>query len=152
MRATLIEQHSPPEILVHGLVKPEDVDKLFEIFYERVNPFIALLDPVLHTPATTFGRCPFLFTVICAISSRYYSKKSEIYPIAMHFAKHSAANALIDGWKSVELCQAYILMSIYAVPARRWEEDRSWLYTGLAIRSVSMSSVRRLAFVNDLFF
>lgn len=54
----------------------------------------------------------------------------------MHFAKHSAANALIDGWKSVELCQAYILMSIYAVPARRWEEDRSWLYTGLAIRSV----------------
>jgi len=25
-------------------------------------------------------------------------------------------------------------MSIYAVPARRWEEDRSWLYTGLAIR------------------
>jgi len=54
----------------------------------------------------------------------------------MHFAKHSAANALIDGWKSVELCQAYILMSIYAVPARRWEEDRSWLYTGLAARCV----------------
>ena len=52
----------------------------------------------------------------------------------MHFAKSAAANALVDGWKSVELCQAYILMSIYAVPARRWEEDRSWLYTGLAIR------------------
>jgi len=134
IRATLIEQHSPPEILVHGLVAPEDVDKLFDIFYNRVNPFISLLDPVLHTPASTFARCPFLFTVICAISSRYYTEKSEIYPIAMHFAKHSAANALIDGWKSVELSQAYILMSIYAVPARRWEEDRSWLYTGLAIR------------------
>lgn len=72
--------------------------------------------------------------LVCAISSRYYTKKAGIYPIAMHFAKHSAANALVDGWKSVELCQAYILMSIYAVPARRWEEDRSWLYTGLAIR------------------
>ncbi|KAJ7915584.1 hypothetical protein B0H13DRAFT_2231820 [Mycena leptocephala] len=129
MRAQLIEQHSPPEILIHGLVVPEDVDKLFEMC-----PFIALLDPVLHTPASTFARCPFLFTVVCAISSRYYPEKSEIYPIAMHFAKHSAANALIDGWKSVELCQAYILMSIYAVPARKWEEDRSWLYTGLAIR------------------
>ncbi|KIK64122.1 hypothetical protein GYMLUDRAFT_40371 [Collybiopsis luxurians FD-317 M1] len=134
IRASLIEQHSPPEILVHGLVTPDDVDKLFEIFYERINPFISLLDPVLHTPATTFARCPFLFTVVCGISSRYYPEKSEIYPIAMHFAKHSAANALIDGWKTVELCQAYILMSIYAVPAKRWEEDRSWLYTGLAIR------------------
>ncbi|KAJ7226928.1 hypothetical protein GGX14DRAFT_627532 [Mycena pura] len=127
MRAQLIEQHSPPEILIHGLVVPEDVDKLFEIFYARVNPFVGLLDPKLHTPASTFAR-------FCAISSRYYPEKSEIYPIAMHFAKHSAATALIDGWKSVELCQAYILMSIYAVPARKWEEDRSWLYTGLAIR------------------
>jgi hypothetical protein len=63
----------------------------------------------------------------------------------MHFAKSAAANALVDGWKSVELCQAYILMSIYAVPARRWEEDRSWLYTGLAIRCAlpSLNAARR---------
>jgi len=81
----------------------------------------------------TFSRCPFLFTVVCAIALRY-SHKPEVYPIAMHFAKSAAANALVDGWKSVELCQAYMLMSVYAVPARRWEEDRSWLYTGLAIR------------------
>ncbi|KAG1765482.1 glycoside hydrolase superfamily [Suillus placidus] len=74
---------------------------------------------------------------VCAVSSRYYKEKSEIYPVAMHFAKHSAANALINGWKSVELCQAYILMSIYAVPARRWEEDRSWLYTGRTCGAVS---------------
>ena len=85
---------------------------------------------------SAFGSSVLTCSAVCAISSRYYSKKSEIYPIAMHFAKHSAANALIDGWKSVELCQAYILMSVYAVPAKRWEEDRSWLYTGLAIRSV----------------
>ncbi|KAJ7302054.1 hypothetical protein DFH08DRAFT_919001 [Mycena albidolilacea] len=132
-RAHLIEQHSPPEILIHGLVVPEDVEKLFEMCH-TFQPFIALLDPVLHTPASTFARCPFLFTVICAVASRYHPEKSEIYPIAMHFAKHSAANALIEGWKSVELCQAYILLSTYAVPARKWEEDRSWLYTGLAIR------------------
>lgn len=74
--------------------------------------------------------------LVCAVSSRYYREKSEIYPIAMHFARHAAANALIDGWKSVELCQAYILLNTYGVPAKRWEEDRSWLYIGLAIRFV----------------
>lgn len=31
IRANLIEQHSPPDILVHGLVTPEDVDRLFEM-------------------------------------------------------------------------------------------------------------------------
>ncbi|KAF9236150.1 fungal-specific transcription factor domain-containing protein [Melanogaster broomeanus] len=134
IRKNLIERHSPPDIVLHGLVTSADVDKLFEIFWNQVNPFIGLLDPKLHTTSSIFQRCPFLFTAICAISSRYCPEKSNIYPVAMHFAKHSAANALIDGWKSVELCQAYILMSIYAVPARRWEEDRSWLYTGLAVR------------------
>lgn len=120
-----------------------------------LQPHVALLDPSLHTPADTFARCPFLFTVgmlvshtlshpqkltsndlVCAVSSRYYREKSEIYPIAMHFAMREAANALIDGWKSVELCQAYILLSTYGVPAKRWEEDRGWLYIGLAIRFV----------------
>ncbi|KAI0773153.1 fungal-specific transcription factor domain-containing protein [Trametes elegans] len=134
LRASMIESVSPPEILVHGLVTPDDVDKLFEIYFDKINVHCDVLDPALHTPATTFNRCPFLFTVICAISCRYYQEKSDIYPIAMHFAKHAAASALLNGWKSVELSQAYILMSLYGVPARRWEEDRNWLYTGLAIR------------------
>jgi hypothetical protein len=133
LRKSLIDKTRPPDILVHKLVTPDDVEKLFDIFYTRINPFISVLEPKLHTPALTFSRCPFLFTVVCAIALRY-SEKREVYPIAMHFAKSAAANALIDGWKSVELCQAYILLSIYSVPARRWEEDRSWLYTGLAIR------------------
>lgn len=76
---------------------------------------------------------------VCAIASRYYSEKSEIYPIAMHFAKRAAADGLLNGWKSVELSQAYIILSIYSVPVRRWEEDRSWLYTGLAIRYVTLT-------------
>ncbi|KAF7373029.1 Protein priB [Mycena sanguinolenta] len=133
MRARLLE-HSAPEIVLHGVVNPEDVDNLFKIFHTNLNPFIPLLDPVLHTPTTTFTRCPILFTVVCAIASRYYTERSEIYPIAMQFAKRSAANALNDGWKTIELCQAYILLSIYSVPMQKSEKDCSWLYSGVAIR------------------
>ena len=31
IRKSLIERHSPPEILVHNLVTAEDVEKLFEM-------------------------------------------------------------------------------------------------------------------------
>lgn len=31
MRASLINNQSPPDIVVHGLVTPEDVDKLFDM-------------------------------------------------------------------------------------------------------------------------
>ncbi|KAK0187335.1 fungal-specific transcription factor domain-containing protein [Armillaria mellea] len=132
----------PPDILALGLVTLEEAERLFDIFYTYLNPFISVLDPMLLTPKSTLARCPVLFTVICAITSRYHPPKSSIYPIAMRLAKHSAANALVqDEMKSVELCQAYILMSIYAVPERSWDRDLSWLYTGVAI---SMATDLRL--------
>lgn len=52
----------------------------------------------------------------------------------MHYAQLAAGTALISGQKTVEVCQAYILLSLYPVPVRRWEDNRSWLYLGLAIR------------------
>lgn len=103
-RVKTVENNTVPEILVHGMVTPADVEKLFEMyvfpayctecanktysFFARLNasvqprydsmPLICLqchvsvLDPVLHTPATTFARCPFLFTVskYCSILVR----------------------------------------------------------------------------------
>lgn len=136
------KEPDPPDILALGLVTLEDAERLFDIFYTYINPFVSILDPTLLTPKSTLARCPVLFTVICAIASRYHPPKSSIYPTAMRFAKHSAANALVqDEMKSVELCQAFILMSIYAIPERSWDRDLSWLYTGVAI---SMATDLRL--------
>ncbi|KAK0187345.1 hypothetical protein F5146DRAFT_1004265 [Armillaria mellea] len=125
---------SSPEILVLGIVTLADAEQLFDIFYTYIHPFIPILDPVLLTPKSTLAWCPVLFMVICTIASRYHPQKSSIYQIAMHFAKHSAANGLIlDEMKSIELCQAYILMSIYTAPEKSWDRDQTWLYMGLAI-------------------
>jgi hypothetical protein len=52
----------------------------------------------------------------------------------MRYARHEAGTTLISGRKNVEVCIAYILLSLYPIPKRRWDEDRSWIYLGLAIR------------------
>lgn len=52
----------------------------------------------------------------------------------MHFAMTSAASSLMDSKKSVELCQAYLILSVWPLPSRKYDEDRAWLYLGLAIR------------------
>ncbi|PSS11025.1 hypothetical protein PHLCEN_2v3321 [Hermanssonia centrifuga] len=93
-----------------------------------------ILDENIHTPASVLGRCPFLFTVICAVSSRFYEEKPDMYTMAVHFAKTAAANSFLDGWKTVEMCQAYALMAAYMPAARRWDEDRTWFYSGIAFR------------------
>ena len=71
---------------------------------------------------------------VCAIASRFYVEKPDLYHDLMHYAQLAAGTALIGGHKSVEVCQAYILLSLYPVPARKWEDHRTWLYLGLAIR------------------
>ncbi|KAI0768144.1 hypothetical protein BD413DRAFT_479831 [Trametes elegans] len=133
-RPIMYAQHQTPYILRSGLVSPAEVEKLFKIYFDYINPSVSLLDPVLYTAQKTYWRSPFLFTVVCGIASRFYSERPELYQQAMNCARLAAGSTLIGGQKSVETVQAYILLSLYPVPARKWEEDRCWVYLGLAIR------------------
>ncbi|KAG8715199.1 hypothetical protein FRC09_016829 [Ceratobasidium sp. 395] len=134
LRRIIVERQMVPEILTLGVVNDEEVEHLFRIFHERIDAVIAIIDPAIHTVAGVKARCPFLFTVICAIASRYWIERPELYTVLMHHAKSAAATAITDGWKSLEVCQAYLLLSVYPQPARSWEEDRAWLFLGCAIR------------------
>lgn len=106
---------------------------------------------MLYTAQKTVYRSPFLFTtseflarelgkailipnLVCAISSRFYDEKPGLYVQIMNYAQLAAGTALIGGPKNIEMCIAYILLSLYPPPLKRWEESRGWLYLGVAIR------------------
>ncbi|KAG8696660.1 hypothetical protein FRC08_007010 [Ceratobasidium sp. 394] len=130
------KRHAPPEILAHRIIKPAEVEELFEIFFEKLNasPFIGILDPSIHTPAFLSSQCPFLFTTICGVSSRYYQKGRRLYPVMMHFAEQSAMTVLADRRESVGAIQAFMLLSAHPVPTHLREEDRTQIYLDLAAR------------------
>lgn len=73
-------------------------------------------------------------TTVCTLASRFYDDKPEIYPMAIHMTKAAAANAFLDGCKTLEMCQAFALMAAYMPPARRWDEDRQFFYSAIAFR------------------
>ncbi|TDL22812.1 hypothetical protein BD410DRAFT_788152 [Rickenella mellea] len=132
-----------PHILKTGIVTPQEVEELFSIYFEYMNLSCSLLDPVLYTAQTTYWRSPFLFTVICAIASRYDKSRPALYEQLMDVAQLAAGTALISGPKNVEFVSAYILLSLYPVPMRKWEDDRTWLYLGLAIRVATDINLHR---------
>ena len=79
---------------------------------------------------------------VCAIASRFYRERPELYSIAMHFAKTSAASTLVEGRKSIELCQAYLLLAVWSSGSTKtFDEDRGWLWLGYAIRYALMEDV-----------
>ncbi|KAG7092320.1 hypothetical protein E1B28_008681 [Marasmius oreades] len=123
-----------PEIVRHCSLSPRDISELFIIYFDRVNPFFSILDPELHKPTKLIHSSPFLFTVICSIASRYYTSKPGLYSIALEFARDAAGKALVGGQKGVDICQAYLLLGVYPVPKKKWADDRSWLFQGIAIR------------------
>ncbi|KAG7452580.1 uncharacterized protein BT62DRAFT_977217 [Guyanagaster necrorhizus] len=129
-----ISHTTPPDIVKYCSLTSDDIRALFNLFFERINPFFSILDPELHTPQSLIWTSPFLFTVICATASRYYHLQPELYYLAQDFARDVAGKSLVDGTKSVDICQAYLLMAVYAAPRKKWEEDRRWLLMGVAIR------------------
>ncbi|KAJ7593031.1 hypothetical protein C8J56DRAFT_1023845 [Mycena floridula] len=133
---SLVNSNHPPHILTRGIITPADAESLFKIFFETMNLSLSLVDPVLYTAQRTVHRSPFMFTVICAIASRFYKEheRPELYGVAMHYAQLAAGTALISGPKNVELVIGYILLSLYPVPSKRWDDERGWLYLGTAIR------------------
>ncbi|KAK7690923.1 hypothetical protein QCA50_006026 [Cerrena zonata] len=134
VRPRVDDHHEPPHIVKKRIVSPAEVESLFKIYWDYMNISLNILDPELYTPQKTYWRSPFLFTVICAVASRFYTPRPDLYPQAMHFARLAAGTALIGGRKNVEMVQAYLILAMNPVPCRRWEDDRSWVFLGLAIR------------------
>ncbi|KAL1756031.1 fungal-specific transcription factor domain-containing protein [Schizophyllum commune] len=123
-----------PDVVRYCELYPQDVQDLFRVFFERINPFFSILDPELHTPGNLMWSCPFLFTVVCGLACRYDDSRRHMYELAIGFARTAAGNALVNGLKSVDACQAYLLLGMYPTPKRNYADDRSWMFLGVAIR------------------
>ena len=50
-------------LLLRTIARMYRADARASSYFEKVNVHCDVLDPDLHTPASTFARCPFLFTV-----------------------------------------------------------------------------------------
>ncbi|KAI0341773.1 hypothetical protein BDW22DRAFT_272046 [Trametopsis cervina] len=123
-----------PMLLRTGILEPYEVLDLFNLHFERVNSFFALLDGELHSPQKLVWTSHFLFTAICACASRHYLRRPGLHDVLMDIGRDAAAEALVSGKKSVETVQAFLLLAVYPLPEKKWTNNRSWLLTGAAIR------------------
>jgi hypothetical protein len=67
-----------------------------------------------------------------------------MYCLAMEFAKDEAGKALTEPSKSIDIVQAFLLLAVYPEPKRKWTEDRSWLFMGVAFRCAPTRPFSRL--------
>ncbi|KAF8621511.1 hypothetical protein AX15_007741 [Amanita polypyramis BW_CC] len=133
LRRLYIERQLQPEML--NFVSTEEVVALFNIYFDNISMHCSLLDRDFHTPSLVCSRSPFLLTTICAIASKFYKEKPELHCRLTEIVSKLAFNVPARGYKSVEIVQAYLLLALYGCGAvERYEQDKTWLLLGMAIR------------------
>lgn len=111
-----------------GIIDEAHANTLFDLFFIRLNPFINLFDPALHTVNYIRARCPFLFTTIIMACCKFFEVNH--YKKVQQLAHEFAVRAFAENWKRVEVCQAFACLTYWKEP----EDQRTWTYIGYACR------------------
>ncbi|KAI0693326.1 fungal-specific transcription factor domain-containing protein [Cytidiella melzeri] len=142
LRRLFIERQVQPEML--SFVSTEEVVALFKIFFDDMNFYVNLLDPAFHTPSLVCSRSPFLLTSICAVASRFYTARPELHARLSELSRKLAFSVPAAGYKSVEIVQAYLINTLWGCgPVERYEQDRTWMLLGMAIRMATDLNLHR---------
>ncbi|SNX86216.1 uncharacterized protein MEPE_04925 [Melanopsichium pennsylvanicum] len=143
LRRIIIEREMPPELLTLGIVTSEEVLDLFSIFFRRCAQHICLLDAEWHTPTFICSRSPFLFTCVCTVAAKFYERRPDLHAKCLALTRKVAFEVVNRGFKSIEIVQGFMLMAMYAQPAERFEEDKTWMYSGIALRMATDLNLHR---------
>lgn len=108
-----------------GLIDEAQAAVLFEAIFIRLNPFINLFDPVLHTVDYVRSRCPFLFTTLIMAGCKFF--QPDLYKQCQRMAREYAVRAFAEGWNRVEVVQAFACLTYWKEP----EDEVSSLENGL---------------------
>ncbi|CAE6496341.1 unnamed protein product [Rhizoctonia solani] len=130
----------PKDPIAAGLMDEAQAKVLFDLVFLRLNPFINLFDPVLHTVPYVRSRCPFLFTCLIMAGCKFW--KPELFKQTQRLANEFVVKAFADQWKRVEVVQAFACMTYWKEP----EDTRTYTYIGYASRmAVELGLNRYLA-------
>jgi hypothetical protein len=111
-----------------GILDESNAKVLFDLIFLRLNPFVNLFDPALHTPDYVRSKSPFLFTVLIMAGCKFF--KPESFKACQKLSYEFAVRAFAENWKSVEVVQAFSCLTYWKEP----EDTRTWMYIGLACR------------------
>ncbi|KAG5634743.1 hypothetical protein H0H81_000938 [Sphagnurus paluster] len=97
-----------------GIITEEDAKVLFDLIFLRLNPFINLFDPALHSVAYVRSKCPFLFTTLIMAGCKFF--RADSFKQCQKLANEFAIRAFADAWKRVEVVQAFACLTYWKDP------------------------------------
>ncbi|KAF9052795.1 fungal-specific transcription factor domain-containing protein [Panaeolus papilionaceus] len=123
--------HNPnnlPDPITSGIITEDEAKTLFDAIFLRLNPFVNLFDPVLHTVSYVRSKCPFLFTTLIMAGCKFF--RAEKFKECQKLANEFAIRAFAESWKRIEVVQAFACLTYWKDP----DDNRTWTFIGYACR------------------
>ena len=97
-----------------NIITEDDAKVIFDLVFLRLNPFVNLFDPALHSVAYIRSKCPLLFTTLIMAGAKFF--RPEIYRDCQKLANDLAVRAFAEQWKRVEVVQAFACLTYWREP------------------------------------
>jgi hypothetical protein len=94
-----------------GILTVDDFDRLLDLYFEHLFPFLYLLLADLHTADFFRLNSPFLTTCVAFVASTYDSFSGHLVPILERHALSLATRIFEEGLKSIEIVQGFFILS-----------------------------------------
>lgn len=121
-----------------GLITEEEAQMLFQVFLKEVNSPLTLMDPYLHSFKHVRSYSALLLSSTCWIAARFQQDGAGLATrLESHIREILLPAILLDGYRSAEIAQAFVILAAYHPPTTTLAEDRSWSYVGYGIRIAS---------------
>ncbi len=106
--------HTIKDPVSAGIIDESNAKVLFDLVFLRLNPFVNLFDPTLHTPDYVRSKSPFLFTILIMAGCKFF--KPESFKPCQKLAHEFAVRAFAENWKTVEVVQAFACLTYWKEP------------------------------------
>lgn len=97
-----------------GIMDEKQAGVIFDAMFLRLNPFINMFDPALHSMNYVRTKCPFLFTTLLMAGCKFF--KPELFKHCQKLANDLAIRAFTEQWKRVEVVQAFACLTYWKDP------------------------------------
>ncbi|KAI5460428.1 fungal transcriptional regulatory protein [Mariannaea sp. PMI_226] len=133
------------------LIDQDDVSTFFNLFYKIRNPFVGLLDPMLHTSEYVHSLSFTLFSVVCALGCAVSTRPRDriLYPTLLSLAESNVQWSIALSVKSLETIQAIVLLQYWAPISETQAGDPYWLHLSHAVQLARDIGIHRGITISD---
>ncbi|SCZ89312.1 BZ3500_MvSof-1268-A1-R1_Chr9g10365 [Microbotryum saponariae] len=117
-----------------GLLTESEFNLLVNYYFDHLHAFALHLCREIHTPQFIRDVSPFLATALVYTVSAFVPTLSHLSSSLETHALYLSERIFAQGYKTLEIVQAYCLLSTWSPIEPNWGDDRRWSWIGQAIR------------------